>query len=122
MSNQKIGNLIISNINFIKKICKTRSEKKRKAYLKGATKEELLSLIEICSNILCSNFKLKPDQKKKLAPYANFIRKLGRVRSEKSARVIVQKGNGFIFSVLLTPVLAEAVKYSVKYLTKKFAT
>lgn len=114
MSKQTVGDLIITNINFLKKICKTKSEKKTKNYLREASKEELLSLVEICSNILCSNFKLKNYQKKKLISYANFVRKLGRARSEKGARVIVQKGNGFIFSALLAPIIAETARYLIK--------
>uniref|UniRef100_A0A183C7L2 Integrase catalytic domain-containing protein n=1 Tax=Globodera pallida TaxID=36090 RepID=A0A183C7L2_GLOPA len=45
--------------------------------------EELLTLVEICLNILNGSFCLTNKQKQKIAPFANFIRKLARARSEK---------------------------------------
>ena len=53
---------------------------------------------------------LSKRNKKRLLPFANFIRNFSRIRSEKSARNLVQRGEG-AFAILLAPILAEAAKY-----------
>ena len=109
-----IGKRVYKNHSFLKSLARTTSEKKRKELLKKANCEELLTLVEICTNILASTFCLSESQRKKLLPYANFVRNLSRARCEKSARKIVQTGNGFVFPALLVPVLVEIARVLLK--------
>lgn len=112
MSNgPKIGPLIYDNIDFLKTLAKTKSVNKRKKILKAATTSQLLSLVEISSNILKARFRLTARQKKRILPYADFVRKLARVRSERSAKNIVQKGSGIsVYPALLIPIILEVAK------------
>jgi hypothetical protein len=103
-----VGTRIQENKNFLNAIIKTASEKRRYNILKGATAEELLSLVEICHNILRSRFHLTARQKTRLAPHAVFIRKLGGARREHTARTLIQKGAGFPYRTLVRPILLEA--------------
>ncbi|KAL3111280.1 hypothetical protein niasHT_013322 [Heterodera trifolii] len=84
--NQKIGERVVHNYDYLKKLGKTTSEKKRRHLLNSAGCEELLSLVEICLNVLNGNFCLSSKQKQRLAPFAKDIRQLARVRSERGAR------------------------------------
>ena len=107
---QEIGDRIINNYDFLKKVAKTRSFKKRYKLLKFANQEELLAIIEVATNILRGNFCLTNKQKLKLQPFAGYIRKLARIRSERGARQIIknQKGGQAVLGALLAPVLVEA--------------
>jgi hypothetical protein len=119
---QTVGPLVLKNFNFLKKITKTRSNKKRKNYLDSATSDELLSLVEIASNILNSNFILTNKQKSKLTPYAELIRKLARRRSVKGTKKIVnQIGEGApaLLVPLLAPVLIEAAHHLITKIMNK---
>ena len=115
---QPIGPLILKNYPFLNSICKSRSNKKRNKLLKEANREQLLSLVEVCHNILLSNFKLSERQRQKLLPFADTVRKLARARSEKRAKQIIfeqQTGEGgpAIFASLLAPVLFEAAQHLI---------
>lgn len=113
-SSVQIPEHIFTNQKFLKLLSKTKSERKLKKILKGATAEQLLSLAEICLNIVTSRFPLTTRQKKRLLPYADFVRRIGRIKTERGARkFIVQKGTGAgtsFFTALLTPILIELVK------------
>lgn len=109
--NLKIGQNICNNIDFLKKLSQSKSEKKRRNILKTATNSELISIVEIALNIVKGRFNLKTRQRERIDPYKNFLRQLSRIRSEKSARRLVQKGNGIgAFAVFLTPIIIEALK------------
>jgi hypothetical protein len=117
MQQAKISPLVHETIKFIKQLSKTKSLQKRRHLLKHATVKELLALAEICLNIVSTRFKLTTRQHKRLMPYANFIRKMSRMRSEKGARnFAVQKGSGIsgLFGALLTPVLIELARSLIK--------
>ena len=107
---QPIGDSVYQNLNFLKSL-KSTSIKKQQRLLRLATFQELLTLIEIAFNIIKSRFKLTGRQKNKLTPYVNFVRKLGRARSEKGARNILQKGSGIPLTALITPILIESIRY-----------
>ena len=111
---QHIGQRVIDNFDFLTKLSKTSSLKKRRHLLSGAGCEELLTLVEICLNILNGNFCLSAKQKKKLQPFAKEIRQLARVRCERSARnlTLAQTG-GSLFTPLLAPILIEAARYLI---------
>lgn len=116
-----IGQVVHDNIDFLRALAKTKSERKRRRLLRHAGAEQLLSLIEICLNILCSRFHLTTRQKKRLMPHADFIRRLSRKRTERGARkVLNQKGNGAggLFAALLTPIILEIARQSI-YKEKK---
>ncbi|KAL3093888.1 hypothetical protein niasHS_004728 [Heterodera schachtii] len=59
---------------------RTTSHKKRRHLLSTAGCEELLTLVEICLNLLNGSFCLTRKQKQKLLPFANTIRRLARRR------------------------------------------
>ena len=105
-----IGSRVLENYDFLRKIAKSKSEKKRLSKLRNASKDELLSLVEVASNVLSSNFSLNNRQKERLVPHAEYIRKLARSRSEIGARKVVQTGNGAFLASLLIPVVTEAAR------------
>lgn len=109
MHNQPIGDRVLRNFNFLKACARTRNADKRDKLLSNASGDELLSLVECAFNLLNSNFTLKPRQKRKLYPHVNWVRSLGRVRSEKSARKMVQGGGAIpsILASLLVPIIVE---------------
>jgi hypothetical protein len=96
----------------LKTLSKTKSINKRNKILKNATTDQLLCLVEICLNIVKSRFKLTTRQKKRLLPYADYIRRLSRIRSENTAKRLIQKGSGLgpLFAALLTPIIIEITK------------
>lgn len=109
----KISEIVTRNSTFLHSLARTKSFRKRRRLLKNADANQLLSLVEICLNILCSRFKLTTRQKKRLMPYADFVRRLARKRTERGARkILVQKGSGLggVFAALLTPVLIELAR------------
>ena len=109
----KIGPLVTEHEQFLTKLARTRSEANRIHLLKSATTEQLLTLVEICLNIVRSHFPLSTRQKNRLLPYADFIRRLSRARSERGARkLFVQTGSGVptLLPALLTPILIEVAK------------
>uniref|UniRef100_A0A1I8AXK8 AAA+ ATPase domain-containing protein n=1 Tax=Meloidogyne hapla TaxID=6305 RepID=A0A1I8AXK8_MELHA len=96
---------------------KTRSERKRRRLLKQANTQHLLAIAEICLNIVKARYKLTTRQRKRLLPYAGFVRRMSRARSEKGARkLLIQKGNGVggVLAALLTPILIEIGRNIIK--------
>lgn len=112
---QIIGERVLDNYDFLKKVARCRSEKKRMDLLHNATSNELLALIEISSNILKGNFCLTSKQKKRISPYASYLRELSRIRSEKGAKRFVrnQKGGQAVLGALLAPILVEAAHHLI---------
>ena len=112
-----LGDRILKNYNFLKKLYRSKSEFGRLRLLRQANSDELLSLVEICTNIVHpSRFCLNDRARQKLSPFASTIRKLGRKRSESTTRSFVvqqQQGNGPLFLALLAPVLAEATRHLI---------
>ena len=86
----KIGQNILNNHIFLKKLAKTSSDRKRTRLLRLATSEELLSIIEIAYNILKNRFPLTKRQRSLLIPHADIIRKIGRVRTERGVKKVIQ--------------------------------
>uniref|UniRef100_A0A914IH82 AAA+ ATPase domain-containing protein n=1 Tax=Globodera rostochiensis TaxID=31243 RepID=A0A914IH82_GLORO len=71
----------------------TRSAKKRTKMLRDANAEQLLSLVEICLNIVATRFTLTTRQKKRLMPYADFVRRMSRARSERGLTAASDTGD-----------------------------
>jgi hypothetical protein len=106
-----VGQSILENLKFIKEVSKTKSEKKRKSLLAKATTNELLAIVESALNIVKSRFRLTTKQRHRILPHVEYIRHLSRVKSENSARKLVQTGNGLGIAALLTPIIIEAFRY-----------
>lgn len=100
---------IARNQNFLRSLARTRSLKRRKQLLRAANTEQLLCLVEIAMNVLRNRFRLTRRQRNRMLPFAEYIRRLGRVRSERGAhKLVVQKGAGLpigLFASLLTPII-----------------
>lgn len=115
---QPIGKLPLKHYGFLKQLAKTKSDKKRRKLLNSASRDQLLTLIEISTNLL-SNFNLTSRQKQKLSPFAPLVRKFSRIRSENSARKFIQQsGSGLPFAALLTPILVEAASHLISRVAK----
>jgi hypothetical protein len=96
---------------FLTNLAKTRSIKRRRELLNQANTHQILLIVEICLNILKMRIPLKRAQIRRLKEYEGFIRRLARVRSEKSARNLLQVGSGFpLLGVLLKPVIGALIK------------
>lgn len=106
----KIGENIINNMKFLKLLSKTKSERKKKRLLRLATDQELFSIIECAFNILKGKFKLTSRQKHRLIPHLDIVRNIGRVRTNRGIKRIIQKGNGSFLPAILVPILIEAAK------------
>ncbi|KAL3109937.1 hypothetical protein niasHT_016553 [Heterodera trifolii] len=75
-----VGQRVLDNYEYLKSLGRTTSHKKRRHLLSTAGCEELLTLVEICLNLLNGSFCLTRKQKQKLLPFANTIRRLARRR------------------------------------------
>lgn len=109
-----LGNRVYKNEKFFERLMRTKSQAQKVDMLKDAKAEELLAIVEICMNILETDFPLTAKHRNKLVPHAPFIRKLSRARSIKSASNLVQTGRGVIISSLVIPVLFEIVRSLIK--------
>lgn len=113
MSSRAVGDRIFSNYDFLKKISRTSSQRKRSRLLRGATDDELLSIVEAAANVLKGRFPLTKRQLNKLIPNASGVRKLSRARTPKGARSAIQHGGGSLLPSLLLPILIEAGRYLI---------
>ncbi len=106
-----ISQSVLDNLLFLKKISKTKSPKNRKKYLNLATTAELLSIIECAYNILKGRFRLTSRQRNRLAAQIEVFRRIGRTRSPRGLRSILQRGGGLsVIPALLTPIIFEAIR------------
>jgi hypothetical protein len=106
------------NVEFLKKLATTKSDKKKNTILLSATAEQILAIVEICANILKFNYTLTKKQKTKLAKYADFYRAIARTRTEKTARRRLQQGSGIALGAILVPILAELATHLVEKIIK----
>jgi hypothetical protein len=102
----KFSPYIVSNVNFLNTLAKTHSDKKKHTLLINATADQILSIVEICYNVLKSNFTLTTPQKQKLAKYADYYRIIATSRTEKTARHRIQQGGQLAIAAILAPVLS----------------
>jgi hypothetical protein len=105
-SNYKFTPYVKDNIEFLQKLARTKSDKKKNSIVLQASAEQVLAILEICANIVRTNFILSMSQRKKLAEHAEFYRSLVRSRSVKTARNRIQTGSGVAIASLLVPVLS----------------
>ena len=112
MENQPLGDRIVRNFEFLRQLILTKSEHRRRQLLTKATSDQLLAIVEICSNILSRDFVLNKRQHSKLLPHSYLLKSLSRTRTEQGARKkLVQQGTGAFLPALLIPVLVEAARY-----------
>jgi len=112
-----ISSLIMDNKDFLNLLARSKSDSKRHRMLKQANSQQLLAIAEICLNIVKARYQLTTRQRKRLLPYAEFVRRMSRARSERGARkVISQKGSGIggVLTALLTPILIEIGRKIIK--------
>lgn len=106
---KRVGESVLKNYSFLKKITSTKSDKKRKRLLRLATPEELFAIIETAFNLVKSHFKLSPRQRTRLIPHVSVLRKIAATRSQRGVKRIIQSGGGFAaLPAILTPILIEA--------------
>lgn len=109
-----LGPLICNNAGFLKALAKSKSEQKRRRILRRASTAELLCIVEICLNIVKNrHLHLTTNQKTKILPYIDFVRQMSRIRTERGARRMVQKGNGYgvgIYAAIFGPIILEIAK------------
>ena len=103
---------INENIDFLHRLSKTKSEKKKYTFIKHASSEQILAIVEICANILGARFELNKRQRRKLAQFADYYRAVARSRSEKTARHRIQQGGQAVaLSAILAPILGSLVQH-----------
>jgi len=112
---------IKENSDFLRKVSKTKSEKNTLKYLKSANADQILAIVEICTNILKANFKLNTRQRRKLATFADYYRAIARSRTERTARHRIQHGGQVgALAAILAPVLGSLAQHILdKTLLKK---
>lgn len=106
-SSRPVGPLVVSHADFLRKLSRTSSEKRRSRLLREASTEQVLAIAEIALNVLKEKFPLTPKQRQRLQPHADAVRKLSRARKEATARHVIQVGGGPMLASLITPVLVE---------------
>ena len=104
---------IINNLSFLKKLSKRNTPTTFSVLILNATQSQILSIVEICNNILNYNIILTYPQKIKLAKYAAFYRNIARCSLENKARKCILKRlhkEGYTaLSTLVKPVI-KAIK------------
>ena len=96
---------IVDNLEYLQKLSKTKSIKKKKDLLLKATSDQILAIVEIIVNVLKSNYILSKRQKTKLSKNADYYRAIARSRTEKTARKRIQEGGGPELAILV-PILS----------------
>uniref|UniRef100_A0AC35GNI7 U-box domain-containing protein n=1 Tax=Panagrolaimus sp. PS1159 TaxID=55785 RepID=A0AC35GNI7_9BILA len=90
----KIGPIVLRNIDFLKKLASTRSCQQRNKIIENASRDNLLSLVDVCFNVLEANIPLTRQRKTALTKHAQLLRALAECRSPKKARETLLKGGG----------------------------
>lgn len=100
-----------NNIALLKALA-VMKPKHRKALIKAADKDLILSVCECAYNLLKGNVSVHPQQKKKLSFFKNILRRLVKKgESFKSKKkYLVQKGGGVFLPILLSAVLQAILK------------
>jgi hypothetical protein len=102
---------VLSNTDFLGKLARSRSINKKHALILQASPDQILSIVEICANILATNFVLNDKQRKKLVKYAEIYRSIARTKKEHTARNKIvksfnQQGGQLAIAAILAPVLS----------------
>lgn len=105
-----VSERVLRNREFLERVARTRSAHRRHRYIEEADADQLLAIVECCFNVLRARLPLTRHQRARLAEHATHIRRISRVRTERSARKVIQSGDGIAIATLLIPVLAEAAR------------
>ena len=105
------------NFEFLKRLSKTSSDKRKNALLLTASADQILAIVEICANVLKHNFTLSKRQKRKLIRFADFYRAIARSRTEKTARKRLQEGGSPALAAILIPVLGALAEHIIHKIT-----
>lgn len=94
-------------------VLKTASPKLRKAILKEGDHDLICVLAEIILNLMEGHIQISPQQKQKLSPYKNTLRRIHRQCShsnkKKLRKSVVQVGGALPFLIpLIAPLIAKA--------------
>jgi hypothetical protein len=108
---------IRENVDFLKQLGATKSDRKKNALLLQATSDQILAIVEICANVLKFNFSLTGKQKRKLAKFADYYRALSRARTERSARNRLQQGSGVALAAILAPIVGALAERLIQKVT-----
>lgn len=95
-SSPYFGPRTLKNFGFLYSLYNTKSAKKRYEILQNATREQLLAVMDVCSNITKGHFTPTPRYQRVLERYIDHMRRLNRVRSEKGALRVIQSGEGIV--------------------------
>ncbi|KAL7079495.1 hypothetical protein ACQ4LE_001208 [Meloidogyne hapla] len=109
---------IRENYQFLQRLAKTSSDKKKNSLLLTASADQILAIVEICANVLKHNFTLSRRQRQKLAKFADFYRKISRTRTETSARKHLQEGGSAALAAILVPILGALAEHIVHKITE----
>lgn len=93
-----IGPRTRRNFLFLYKLLETKSAKQRWGMIQNCNRDELLALIDVCTNIKRSSFRLTAKQRRRIDKHTALLERLGRVRSEDSAKRLIQVGEGIVFN------------------------
>lgn len=91
-----IGPRTRRNFLFLYRLLDTKSPKQRWAMIQGCNKDELLSIIDVCTNVRRKSFKLSAKERRRIERHESALNRLSRVRSEKSAKKWIQTGEGVV--------------------------
>jgi hypothetical protein len=108
---------IRDNVDFLKQLAATKSDRKKNSLLLQATSDQILAIVEICANVLKYNFSLTGKQKRKLAKFADYYRALSRARTERSARNRLQQGSGVALAAILAPIVGALAERLIQKVT-----
>ena len=103
-----VGSVVLDNVNFLSKLATSNSSSIRREMILGATRAQLLAILETCINILRFRFPLSRQQKKRLKPYAALIRLVARKRTAEGVRDALMRANPSTYRPLLLPVVKVA--------------
>lgn len=94
---------------FLRLLCKC-SPPVRKALLKNTSKDQLILLVEIVTNLLLGNVKISKATKSSLKKYKTDLRKLANITCcLDTKRKIIQKGSGAFIVPIISSLLASVV-------------
>jgi hypothetical protein len=97
---------IIKNQDFLQKICRTKSNKRRTKLLQAASDDQLLAIVDICHNIIKGNLNIKNSKRKKLALTGDYYRAISRSRSPRTTLHRIQSGGNIgLIGAIIAPVL-----------------
>lgn len=110
-----VGERVLRNYHWLRRLTRTRSHARRLRIISEASTDQLLALVEVAANLVRRRFPLNVRQRERLAPFADAVRRLARARSERTAKALVQKGEGGMLAAFLVPVLLEAARHLIAH-------